>query len=81
VSSSVLQRHLGWKGTAAYLVSSYVAMSRLHESRHYLSDVVFGSTLGLIVGRTITRHGARNYALLPIPAPGGGAGVMIAAGF
>jgi membrane-associated phospholipid phosphatase len=71
-SATVLQRHLGWKAAVpTYAIASYVAVSRLHDNRHYLSDVVFGSTLGLIVGRTVTRHGRSNYTLAPIPVPDG----------
>ena len=49
----------------------YVGASRLHENRHYLSDVVFGATVGIIAGRTVTRHGRDNYALVPLAVPGG----------
>jgi len=71
-SATVLQRHLGWKAALpTYTVASYVAISRLHENRHWFSDVVGGATLGLIVGRTVTRHGRANYALAPVPVPGG----------
>ena len=77
-SATVLQRHLGWKAALpTYTVATYVAMSRLHENRHWLSDVVGGATLGLIVGRTVTRHGRANYTLAPMPVPGG-IGLMVA---
>ena len=36
--------------------SSYVAMSRLPANRHWLSDVAFGSAVGIIAGRTVTGH-------------------------
>lgn len=71
-SATVLQRHLGWKAAVpTYAIASYVAVSRLHENRHYLSDVVAGSALGLIVGRTVTRHGRTDYTLAPLAVPGG----------
>jgi membrane-associated phospholipid phosphatase len=72
--ATALERHLGWKGAVpAYLFSSYVAMSRLHDNRHYLSDVAFGSAVGIIAGRTVTRHGRSNYSYTVAPVPGGGA--------
>ena len=77
-AATVLQRHLGWKAAVpTYAVASYVAVSRLHENRHWLSDVLFGSTLGIIVGRTVTRHGKSDYTWAPVPVPGG-IGVMVA---
>jgi membrane-associated phospholipid phosphatase len=70
--ATALERHLGWKGAVpAYLFSTYVAMSRLQENRHYLSDVAFGSAVGIIAGRTVTRHGRSNYSYTVAPVPGG----------
>jgi len=53
-----------------YLVASYVALSRLHENVHFLSDVVFGAALGTVVGRTVTWHG-RNFYASPMLIPKG----------
>jgi hypothetical protein len=69
-SATVLQRHLGWKAIPAYAVASYVAASRLHENRHFISDVVFGATVGTICGRTTTRHGRDKWALGPMVGKG-----------
>jgi membrane-associated phospholipid phosphatase len=66
-TATVLQRHFGWKaGVPAYALASYVAASRVHVKRHYLSDVAFGAAVGMIAGRTVTvgRGGAR-FALSP----------------
>jgi membrane-associated phospholipid phosphatase len=71
-SATVLQRHLGLKAAIpTYAVATYVACSRLYENRHHLSDVAFGATVGLIAGRTVTRHGRHNYAMIPLAVPGG----------
>jgi membrane-associated phospholipid phosphatase len=71
-SATVLQRHLGWRAAVpTYAVATYVAASRLHENRHYLSDVVFGGAVGLVCGRTVTRHGRANYTLAPMAVPHG----------
>ena len=71
-SATVLHRHLGWKAAVpTYAIATYVAVSRLHENRHFLSDVVAGAALGLIVGRTVTRHGRSHYTWAPVPIPGG----------
>src|SRR5262249_32896757 len=47
--ATALERHLNWKySIAAYVFSSYVAISRLPANRHWLSDAVFGSAVGII---------------------------------
>jgi membrane-associated phospholipid phosphatase len=70
--ATALERHLGWRNAVpAYVFSSYVAASRLHDNRHYLSDVMFGAAVGIIAGRTVTRHGSSDYTLMVVPVPGG----------
>lgn len=76
-AATVLQQHLGYKaGLPTYLIASYVAMSRLHDNRHYASDVVFGAASGVMIGRSVTWHG-RNFYASPMLVPGGG-GIMLA---
>jgi hypothetical protein len=75
--ATVLERHLGWKKSAlAYIIAGYVASSRLHDNVHYLSDVVFGSAVGTIAGRTVTQHGAEYWTLAPVSTPDGGAAIL-----
>jgi membrane-associated phospholipid phosphatase len=75
-AATVLQQHLGYKaGIPTYLVATYVAMSRLHENVHFASDVVFGATIGIVVGRTVTWHG-RNFYASPMLLPKGG-GIIV----
>jgi membrane-associated phospholipid phosphatase len=52
-------------------VASYVAASRLHDNRHYLSDVVVGAAVGAIGGRSVTTHGRNDWTLAPVAVPGG----------
>jgi len=62
-TATVIERHLGWrKSLLAYAIASYVAASRLHDNRHYVSDVVFGAATGIIIGRSVTWHGRNFYA-------------------
>jgi membrane-associated phospholipid phosphatase len=71
-TAAVIERHLGWKRSLlAYGIASYVAASRLHDNRHYLSDVVFGAAVGSIAGRTVTAHGRDTWTLTPVTVPGG----------
>lgn len=65
-SATVLQQHLGWKAAVpTYLIGAYVAMSRLHDNRHYASDVVAGGTEGIIIGRAVTWHGRNQWGIAP----------------
>jgi len=71
-SATVLHRHLGWRGgVPAYLVATWVSMSRLHDKQHFASDVIFGGALGIVAGRTVARHGRSNWVLVPTVTPGG----------
>jgi membrane-associated phospholipid phosphatase len=65
--AAVAERHYGWKaGVPAYALAGAVAVSRLQRNKHYLSDVLAGSTLGYLVGRTVVRVNGK-----PIEAPRG----------
>lgn len=72
-TASVLERHIGYRGAwPTFAVAAYVAASRLHDNRHFLSDVLFGGALGIASGWTVVgRHGRANYALMPVPVRGG----------
>jgi hypothetical protein len=73
-TATVIERHLGWrKALLAYGVATYVAASRLHDDKHWLSDVVFGAAVGTIAGRTVVHHAADYWAVAPVKVPGGAA--------
>jgi membrane-associated phospholipid phosphatase len=70
--ATALERHLGWRfATPAYIFASYVAASRLPANRHWLSDVVFGSAVGIIAGRTVTSNESAKYPVTVAYVPGG----------
>ena len=70
--ATALERHLGWRyAVPAYAFASYVAISRLPANRHWFSDAVFGSTVGIIAGRTITSHEAHPFPVAVNYIPGG----------
>ena len=77
-TATVIQRHFGWRlGGPAYGLASYVAASRLSENKHYLSDVVFGAAVGILVGRTVTFGiGQSRFQVSPAVVPTG-AGVRV----
>jgi membrane-associated phospholipid phosphatase len=61
--AAVADRHYGWKvGLPAYGLAAVVGASRVRVDAHYLSDVVAGSTIGFIVGRTVVRANSRRPA-------------------
>jgi membrane-associated phospholipid phosphatase len=72
-TASVLERHLGYRGAwPTFAIAGYVAMSRLHDNRHFLSDVLFGGALGVATGWTVVgRHGRSSFVLMPAPVRGG----------
>ena len=74
-SATILQREFGWKiGAPLYAAASYVAASRLSENKHYASDVIFGSAVGIIAGRSVSiGSGANRFAVVPVPLHGGAA--------
>ena len=74
-TATVLQRHYGWKaGIPAYAVATYVAASRIHEKRHFLSDVAMGAAIGIVAGRSVTvGRGDARFALSPAAVQGGAA--------
>ena len=77
-TATVIERHLGWrKSILGYAIASYVAMSRIHDNKHYLSDVIFGAAVGSVAGRTVVHHQADYWAFSPVAVPGGGVALMI----
>ncbi len=52
--ASVLHQSYGpWVGVPLYALGGLVAMERLDSHEHYLSDVVMGAMMGLVIGHTI----------------------------
>jgi PAP2 superfamily len=72
-TASVLERHFGYRAAwPTFVIAGYVAASRLTENVHFLSDVLFGSALGIASGWTVVgRHGRQDFALYPVPTRGG----------
>ena len=72
-AAAVIERHFGYRASwPMFAIAGYTAASRLTENRHYLSDVLFGSALGMASGWTVVgRHGRGGFALYPVPIPGG----------
>jgi membrane-associated phospholipid phosphatase len=71
--AAVLQRHFGWKaGVPAFTAATLISGSRLQANSHFASDVIFGASLGLVVGRSATLEVAgRRFSVAPTPVAGG----------
>jgi len=76
-SAVVISRYVPRKWAfVTYGVASYVAVSRMHENRHYLSDVVFGSGLGIASGLTVMRNRNLPWEIRPA-LTGSGVGIFV----
>jgi membrane-associated phospholipid phosphatase len=72
-TAEVLREHFGWKwGAPAYAVGAYVSVSRMVDNKHWASDVVFGTAIGLISGRAASfGHLSRRVSVSPSLLPRG----------
>ena len=54
VLASVMHEAYGpWVGVPLYGLGTLVAIERLDDREHYLSDVVFGGVMGLVIGHSV----------------------------
>ncbi|WP_374000166.1 phosphatase PAP2 family protein [Bdellovibrio bacteriovorus] len=67
-TASSLAYAYGYKaGIPAYAAASFVALSRVNENIHWLSDVVAGAALGIYWGRASALYpGKESYTILPM---------------
>ena len=72
-TAAVLERHFGYRASwPMFVIAGYVSASRLTDNRHFLSDVLFGSALGMASGWTVVgRHGRQDFTFVPVPVHGG----------
>ncbi len=50
-TATIFKESFGWKlGAPAYCLATITAMNRIQDNKHYLSDVVFGASLGTAFG-------------------------------
>jgi membrane-associated phospholipid phosphatase len=43
-------------GFVTYGLATLVAVSRMNDNKHYLSDVIFGAALGTVVGQSFAKN-------------------------
>ena len=69
-AAAVLARHYGWKAAIpAYAGAIYIAAARVHDNRHFLSDVTFGAAMGIAGARTVMLKAGR-YGVRVAPSVG-----------
>jgi membrane-associated phospholipid phosphatase len=60
--ATILDSHFGHRvGIPAYALAGATAIGRMEARRHYLSDVVFGASVGLAVGFAVTESSPSRY--------------------
>ena len=53
----VVWHHLGWSyGVGASALSVLTGLGRLEEGMHYMSDVIAGAAIGLVIGWAVIDH-------------------------
>jgi membrane-associated phospholipid phosphatase len=72
-TAAVLQSHYGWKiGGPMFALGGFVGWSRLRDNQHWISDVAFGSAIGIAVGESVTAgHRFRGWQIVPSKTAGG----------
>jgi len=72
-TAEVLREHFGWKwGAPAYAIGAYVSVSRMVDNKHWASDVVFGTAIGLVSGRAASfSHASHRVSIAPSMVPRG----------
>jgi hypothetical protein len=77
-TAAVLQAHFGWGvGSAAYAAAGFIGWTRVRDNQHWLSDVVFGSAVGVLSGYTVTLGHHVPVQVVPARTPHGGPAVVV----
>ncbi len=73
-TAGVVYSHFGKKlGIPAFVLATYVGMSRLQENKHFFTDVVAGAIIGSYVGMTIVRDPSEEETIRVSPSISDGA--------
>jgi len=66
--AAVLSRRYGRRvGVPLYAFAAFVPVARIHERRHFFSDVVGGAILGTVAGCAVTRQEADSGGMVWVP--------------
>ena len=64
------QDHL-WVGVSSYTLATLTSLSRIHDSKHWASDVVAGGALGFFIGATLSKVNFKKVRIEPAAFRGG----------
>jgi membrane-associated phospholipid phosphatase len=72
-TAEVIREHYGWKwGAPLYGVGAYVSVSRMVDHKHWASDVIFGSAIGIVSARAASfSYRSRSVSVSPMAIPRG----------
>ncbi|HXD17380.1 MAG TPA: phosphatase PAP2 family protein [Vicinamibacterales bacterium] len=72
-TAEVIREHYGWRwGAPLYALGAYVSVSRMVDNKHWASDVIFGTAIGIVSGRAASfGHGPQRVSVAPSILPGG----------
>lgn len=72
-TAEVIREHYGWKwGVPLYALGGYVSVSRMVDNKHWASDVIFGTAIGIVSGRAASvGHRQQRISVSPSFLPGG----------
>ena len=63
-----MYREQTWVGTLAYSLAGLTALSRVHDEKHWASDVLAGAALGYATGKfVVKKHGGTGTMIIPGP--------------
>lgn len=66
-NATVLAEYYGWKAAVpAYLISAFVAWTRVEDNKHFVSDVVAGAGIGCIYGHAVSRYNLKIHPAVSI---------------
>jgi membrane-associated phospholipid phosphatase len=65
-AAATLHNRYGWEaGLPAYLVASFVGLSRVEARKHRVGDVLVGAAIGTAVGHLVTRKANAQVQIIP----------------
>ena len=72
-TAEVIREHYGWKwGAPLYALGGYVSVSRMVDNKHWASDVIFGTAIGIVSARAASLgHTPPHVSVAPSILPGG----------